>query len=628
MKRIFFCVILLIGLGITLSATIILHQGFEGTQDDNWMYIADPVPNRQTWWGPTNQPLGGATAQSGIWYWGSRNLDNLNHSLSFDPVTLSKLNTYTISFYYYSSNLNSTSDSFRYCVEYDNGVDWNKWIYLEPNTNVWTLVTVDVPSYATTLRLRVEAEYEGLDKYLHWDNFSLDAVQIDPTAPYVYNVNAAQRTDGSKIVDIHYDMVDVNLDLATIDVLVSTDGGVTFGHSPLPENLVGDIGDNIGSGSAKHIVWHAGAEDIDFVGSQHRVRILADDHTFMGNVQTPRFNPVAGTYDNPIAVRIHCDTFGAEIHYSLDGSEPSLDSPQYTTPVLVSQSTALKARAFKDGWISSAVFNAEYVIIPAPPANFALVPGGTFTMGRTSGEGYGNELPTHPVTLPPFYVSKYEVTQQEYEAIMTNLPAQSGGVGPDKPVHRINWYQTLIYCNLRSVAEGLEPVYSISGTTNPAQWGAAPFEFNETWNAAMCNWNASGYRLLTEAEWEYAARGASNYPDYVYSGSNDPNLVAWHGGNSGGGVHPVGQKQPNSLGLYDMSGNVSEFNWDWLGNDYYSLSPLVFPTGPDSGSYRLGRGGSWTNTLQGVRISFRPSAGPHYTHNNIGFRVARKAASQ
>lgn len=623
MKRALFF-ILLVMIAVKVCAVLVLNQDFEGSAEDNWGYIADPPPSRMVWWGPTDQPLGGATAQSRDWYWASWDLDNITHSLSFDPVPLSKLYSYTIKFYYYSRNLNPDTDAIRFCLEYDTGSAWQKWVNLLPNTNEWTLVTIEIPPYAQNLRFRLEGAYDGMNKYLHWDNIRLEAEQIEADPPFVYNVNAAQRRDGSKIVDIHYDIIDVNLDPATISLILSTDGGTSFTYSPSVDNLSGDIGDNILTGEGKHIVWNAGAEGVDFLGEQYRIRILADDHTILGTMDPPTLNPPTGAFMGEVAVRIRTNSLFAQIYYTLDGSEPTLNSSFYTGPVTINQSCTLKARVFQEGWDPSEVISGNYSIIPLPPPEFVRMNGGTFTMGRSVGEGFVNELPLHTVSVGPFYMSKFEVTQLEYETTMAYLPQQDSGVGPTHPVHRINWYDTLVYCNKRSINEGLVPVYSIAGSTNPDDWGEVPYFSNATWNAVVCDWTASGYRLPTEAEWEYAARGGTNNPDYLYSGSNDINTVAWYVDNATTGVRPVGLKAANGLGLHDMSGNVTEFVWDWYSADYYSVSPTQSPTGPSTGLYRLGRGGGWNTSAFGCRIAFRPSAAPEYTHINFGFRICRR----
>ncbi|MFA6661125.1 MAG: SUMF1/EgtB/PvdO family nonheme iron enzyme [Bacilli bacterium] len=259
-----------------------------------------------------------------------------------------------------------------------------------------------------------------------------------------------------------------------------------------------------------------------------------------------------------------------------------------------------------------------------------LVPGGTFTMGDTNGVGGPDELPTHIVTLNSFYMGKYEVTQSEWQAVMGSWdsdPYDSGktfGVGELYPVYYASWYAILKYCNLRSMNEGLTPVYTISGSTDPANWGSVPTSSNSTWDAAICNWSANGYRLPTEAEWEYAARGATNTPDYLYSGSDDIHAVAWHDGkNSPNGSNIVGTKAPNTLGIYDMSGNAWEWCWDWYDKGYYGISPTNNPKGSTSGFLRVKRGGSWYFNATYCRVPYRMYGNPSGIDGSVGFRLCR-----
>jgi len=223
-------------------------------------------------------------------------------------------------------------------------------------------------------------------------------------------------------------------------------------------------------------------------------------------------------------------------------------------------------------------------------------------MGDTRGEGQTDELPTHQVTLSSFYIGKYEVTQAEYQAVMGTNPSHFSG--SDKPVENVSWFDAVEYCNARSIQEGLTPCYN-------------------TTNIQECNFSVNGYRLPTEAEWEYAARGGSNNPDYLYSGSNDINSVAWNSSNSGSTSHNVGTKTPNGLGIYDMSGNV----WEWCNDRYgsYSSSAQSDPVGPATGSYRVTRGGSWYYSATYCRVAYRYDDYPANSNYNIGFRLARSS---
>ncbi len=347
----------------------------------------------------------------------------------------------------------------------------------------------------------------------------------------------------------------------------------------------------------------------------------------METVATPSFDPPGGTYTSYQTVSISSATLGVTIVYTTDGTEPHSDSSVYDAPIHVLEDIVLKAKAFRSGFKDSKTTSATYTIETAPPlADFVLVPGGTFTMGDTRGSGDSDELPTHSVTLNSFYIGKYEVTQEELnQYLQPDDPGWDSDycLGDDYPADYVSWYAILKYCNLRSMAEGLTPVYSISGSTDPANWGAVPTSNNSTWDAVICNWNANGYRLPTEAEWEYAARGATNTPDYLYSGSDDINAVAWYSGNnSPNGTKPVGTKAPNGLGLYDMSGNVNEWCWDWYDFSYYRNSPGSNPTGPASGWDRVGRGGYWNDSAGYCRVAFR-SYGDPYGSYHTGFRLCR-----
>jgi len=230
-------------------------------------------------------------------------------------------------------------------------------------------------------------------------------------------------------------------------------------------------------------------------------------------------------------------------------------------------------------------------------ASMVRVEGGTFTMGATSEQGsdaFETERPAHQVTLSGFYLCKYEVTQELWQAVMgTTVRQQRDKAGP-------SW-------NLRG--EGANyPMYYIS-------WVECQTFINK-----LNRLTGKQYRLPTEAEWEYAARGGNKSRGYKYAGSNTLGDVAWYKFNSGGTPHPVGQKSPNELGLYDMSGNVWEWCQDWNGD--YGSGSQTNPTGPSKGSDRVRRGGSCDDYALLCRVSHRTDLTPIRRSDSIGLRLA------
>ena len=218
------------------------------------------------------------------------------------------------------------------------------------------------------------------------------------------------------------------------------------------------------------------------------------------------------------------------------------------------------------------------------------VRGGTFLMGCTPEQQqncYEHEEPGHLVTLSDFYIGKYEVTQAQWKAVMGNTPSVFRG--DDLPVENVSW--------------------------NNAQ------EFIEKLNAAT----GKSYRLPTEAEWEYAARGGRGTRIYRYGGSNNVEEIAWYDNNSEGRTHPVGTKGANELGIHDMSGNVWEWVHDWYGN--YDDVSKADPKGPEKGSMRIIRGGGWGSYARGVRVSNYFYNAPGNRYNFLGFRLAHNTGA-
>lgn len=214
------------------------------------------------------------------------------------------------------------------------------------------------------------------------------------------------------------------------------------------------------------------------------------------------------------------------------------------------------------------------------------VEGGTFSMGATSEQGSSydsDEKPVHSVTLSDYYIGETEVTQELWQAVMGNNPSYFSGNNPQRPVENVSW---------NDCQDFIKKLNQLTGKT---------------------------FRLPTEAEWEYAARGGKKSKGYKYSGSNNIGDVAWYDGNSSDRTYNVKTKLANELGIYDMSGNVYEWCQDWYGD--YSSSSQTNPAGPSSGSYRVLRGGGWYSNAARCRVSFRYYDSPGGRSRNLGLRV-------
>ncbi|GHT87735.1 hypothetical protein FACS1894137_15350 [Spirochaetia bacterium] len=233
------------------------------------------------------------------------------------------------------------------------------------------------------------------------------------------------------------------------------------------------------------------------------------------------------------------------------------------------------------------------------PDGFVRIQGGTFLMGSPSTEAdrMNWEGPQHRVTVSAFSMAQYEVSQAEYEAVMGNNPSYFKGA--NRPVEQVSWFDAVAYCNARSLREGLSPVYTINGE-------------NVTWDR-----NAKGYRLPTEAEWEYACRAGTTGP---FSTGNT--ITKSQANYDAGETAAVGSFAANPWGLYDMHGNVWEWCWDWIG--LYSTEAQTDPTGAASGSARVLRGGSLINSAaHNLRSAYRFIFTPSHRISIIGFRVVR-----
>lgn len=277
--------------------------------------------------------------------------------------------------------------------------------------------------------------------------------------------------------------------------------------------------------------------------------------------------------------------------------------------------------------------------------DMALIPAGSFVMGATTNMGHESntrETPQHTVYVSAFYMDRYEVTKALWDDVATwaathgyDLAAtNASGKAASHPVHYVSWYECVKWSNARSEQAGLTPCYTVSGST---------YKTGNNSNV-VCNWSASGFRLPTEAEWEKAARGgsanhrfpwtdtdtiqharANYYSSSIYA--YDTSLTrGYHPAYSNAptpSTSPVGYFAPNGYGLYDMTGNVWEWCWDWYSESYYSSSPGTDPRGASSGSHRVLRSGGWLYTASNVRVAYRLYLYPTNENYSNGFRCCR-----
>ena len=315
-----------------------------------------------------------------------------------------------------------------------------------------------------------------------------------------------------------------------------------------------------------------------------------------------------------------------------DGSIATVDNGTVTmTGSTVWESTTITATTEDGGKTAT----CTVTVIQKPTASTADANG---FVTISAGSMPLNSDGSYHVTLTKAYmICDHEVTQKEWQAVMghkfpsyfTSNP-RAGEVQENRPVENINWYMAIAYCNKRSIKESLSPCYSVKVGGTEVDWANLkyadiPTSDNADWNAAVCDFSKTGYRLPTEAEWEIAARGGLTGD--VYAGTDDVNKLgdyAWYGENWDDGHHEVKKKKANGYGLYDMSGNVWEWCWDWYGS--YASEDATDPSGALSGSDRVGRGGSWFNDvafncLASIRINHSPSIRDY----GWGFRLVRTA---
>ena len=351
------------------------------------------------------------------------------------------------------------------------------------------------------------------------------------------------------------------------------------------------------------IIWDLCA----FVDSEGRSqRVLTTDVSLQD-----KGKPIAPTMVIPGAYINEKMIPRGSIEYNGGKSSNSIWFVNNSIPKEAEQTLAVVLTVEQQGRQTTYIFTFESIMA----SGGVLVEGGTFTMGDTWRDGYNDEKPTHKVTFTyNFYIGKYETTFDEYDAFCEatgrSKPSDSGGGRGTLPVINVSWNDAIAYCNWLSEKEKLPKAYDNNGnlldkdgkvTTDPSK--------------------VIGYRLPTEAEWEYAARGGNKSKGYKYSGSDTVGDVAWYDPNSGGMTQEVGGKAPNELGIYDMSGNVYEWCSDCYGG--YSSSAQTNPYNSTAVSGRVFRGGSWFDYATDTRVAFRNFGTPASTYYDLGFRIAR-----
>ncbi len=252
---------------------------------------------------------------------------------------------------------------------------------------------------------------------------------------------------------------------------------------------------------------------------------------------------------------------------------------------------------------------APPIVTTKSGVEMVALPGGWFEMGSDREDEV--DEPRHRVCVAPFLIDRFEVTQAEFGRVMGENPSR--WKDPQKPVEQVRWAKAVDYCNRRSREEGRRPCYDL-----------------KTW---ACDFEADGYRLPTEAEWEYAARAGTTTAYYFGNSPSRLKQHAWCKDNATRGPHPVGSRLPSPWGLHDMYGNVWEWCHDLYAEDYYRNSPEKDPAGPKVGQTRVLRGGSWNSRPSHCRSAYRNHENPGYTdvcfgrdtHGFVGFRCVRRA---
>ncbi len=322
--------------------------------------------------------------------------------------------------------------------------------------------------------------------------------------------------------------------------------------------------------------------------------------------------------------------YNVKIFCSTDDEKSYYDITSEVTGDALQNATAGKKTVYWNPYIKNPNFNEGIIIkvnakvVADLPSNFVLIDGGTFTMGSPESEPErDSDEKQHQVRVSSFYISKYEVSQKQWQEIMGNNPSRFEG--EDLPVERVSWYDCVEFCNKLSERDGLTKCYTIDKSRKDANNKG---DYDGLKWVVTCDFTANGYRLPTEAEWEYAARAGTSTPfstgNNLTTSQANYNGNYPYNGNSKGKYRvktvSVSSFSPNNWGLYNMHGNVWEWCWDWYGG--YSINGLqTNPIGATTGQYRLLRGGSWYYSARDCRSALRDNFTPTDRNYNVGFRL-------